>query len=107
MSNFTNEKVWYKKNKESNSERAEFITQKGHNTAIIEKKGNSVLARADKIGPQGEYEKQNKEEISTMVTAQCGIDLDLPKKEIRERDKESKAILKMRQLQEVQDLFRS
>ena len=38
---FTNEKVWYKKNKESNPERAEFIMQKSHNTAIIdiEKRG--------------------------------------------------------------------
>ena len=27
-------KVWYKKNKESNPERAEFIMQKGYNTAI-------------------------------------------------------------------------
>ena len=33
----TNEKVWYKKNKESNPERAEFIMQKGYNTAIINK----------------------------------------------------------------------
>ena len=35
MSYSTNEKVWYKKNKESNPERAEFIMQTGHNTAII------------------------------------------------------------------------
>ena len=31
----TNEKVWYKKDKESNPERVEFIMQKGHNTDII------------------------------------------------------------------------
>ena len=37
MSYSTNEKMWYKKNKESNPERAEFM-QKGHNTAIINKK---------------------------------------------------------------------
>ena len=60
-----NEKVWCKKNKESNSERAEFIMQKGHNTAIINReKKNSVLALADRIKPQGEYEEQNEEEIS-------------------------------------------
>ena len=33
---------------------------KGHNTAIINReKGNSVLAHADQIRPQGEYEEQN------------------------------------------------
>ena len=65
MSYFTNEKVWYKKNKESNPERIEFIMQKGHNTAIINReKGNSILAHADQIRPQGEYEEQNEEEIS-------------------------------------------
>ena len=56
----TNEKMWYKKNKESNPEWAEFIMQKGHNTAIINReKGNSILAHADQIRPQGEYEEQN------------------------------------------------
>ena len=35
MSYSTNERVWYKKNKESNRERAAFIMQKGHKTAII------------------------------------------------------------------------
>ena len=57
MSYSTNENVWYKKNKESNSEREEFITQKGHNTVIINReKGNSILAHADQIRSQGEYE---------------------------------------------------
>ena len=61
-----NEKMWYKKNKESNPERTEFIMQKGHNTAImIREKGNSILAHANQISPQGEYEEQN-EEISTI-----------------------------------------
>ena len=47
MSYSTNEKGWYKKNKESNPERAEFIMQKGNNTAIINReKGNSILAHA-------------------------------------------------------------
>ena len=42
MSYSTNEKVWYKKNKESNPERAEFIMQKGHNTAIINREKGTV-----------------------------------------------------------------
>ena len=42
---------------------AEFIMQKGHNTAMINrKKGNSILVHADQIRPQGEYEEQNEEE---------------------------------------------
>ena len=53
-----NEKVWYKKNKESNLERTEFIMQKVHNTAIMNReKGNSILVHADQIRPQGEYEE--------------------------------------------------
>ena len=41
--------------------------QKGHNTAIINReKGNSILAHADQIRPQGEYEEQIEEEISTI-----------------------------------------
>ena len=41
--------------------------QKGDNTAIITReKGNSILANADKIRLQGEYEEQNEEEISTI-----------------------------------------
>ena len=52
MSYFTNEKMWYKKNKESNPERVEFVKQKGHNTAIINReKGNGVLAYSDQIRP--------------------------------------------------------
>ena len=59
----TNEKLWNKKNKESNPERAKFIMQKDHNTAIINReKGNSLLAQADQIRPQDEYEEQDKEE---------------------------------------------
>ena len=59
--------MWYKNNKESNPERAEFIMQKDHNPAIINReKGNSILAHADQIRPQGEYEEQNEEEISTI-----------------------------------------
>ena len=56
--------MWYK-NKESNLERAEFIMRRSHNTAQINrKKGNSILAHADQIRSQGEYEDQNNEEIS-------------------------------------------
>ena len=41
--------------------------QKGHNTAIINReKGNSILAHADQIRPQSEYEEPNEEEISTI-----------------------------------------
>ena len=67
MSYSTNEKVWYIKNKKSNPERIEFITQKGHHTVLINReKGNSILTHADQIRPQGEYEEQNEEEISTI-----------------------------------------
>ena len=60
MSYSTNEKVWYQKNKESNPEKAEFIMQKGHNTALINReKENSVLAL-------GEQEEQNDERIATI-----------------------------------------
>ena len=62
MSYSSNEKVWYKKNKESNPEKAEFIIQKGHNTALINReKGNSVLAHTNQIRTQNEYEEQNEE----------------------------------------------
>ena len=41
--------------------------QKGHNTAIINsEKENSILAHADQIRTQGEYEEQNEEEISAI-----------------------------------------
>ena len=69
MSYSTNEKIWYKKNKESNPERIEFIMQKGHNAAIINReKGNSLLAHTDQTRPQGEYEEQNEEEISMILS---------------------------------------
>ena len=62
-----NETMWYKNNKESNPKRAEFIMQKWHNTSITNRvKRNSILAFADQIRPQGEYEDQNEEEISTV-----------------------------------------
>ena len=55
------------KNKESYPERAEFIMQKRHNTAIINReKGNSILANADQILSQGKYEQPNDEEIYTV-----------------------------------------
>ena len=41
--------------------------QKGHNTAIINReKGNRILVHEDQNGPEGEYEEQNEEEISTI-----------------------------------------
>ena len=41
--------------------------QKGENTAVRNKeKGNSILAHADQIRPQGEYEKAKEGEISTI-----------------------------------------
>ena len=47
--------VVQKRNKESNRERAEFIIQKGHNTAIINtERGNSVLAHANQIRSPGQ-----------------------------------------------------
>ena len=67
MSYSTNEKMWYKKNKESNLEKTEFIMQKGHNTVLINGENeNRVFAHADQIRPQGKYEEQNEEEISTI-----------------------------------------
>ena len=57
--------MWYQKNKEPNPERAEFIMQKRYNTVIINREnGNIILAHADPIRPQGEYEEQNEEEIT-------------------------------------------
>ena len=38
MSFATEEKVWYKRNKEAEPERAKFILEKEQNTAILEKK---------------------------------------------------------------------
>ena len=40
MSFTTEEKVRYKRNKEVEPERAKLILQKGHNTAVLEKKGS-------------------------------------------------------------------
>ena len=53
--------------KEANPEMAEFIMQIGHIPAIINReKENGILAHADQIRPQGEYEEQTEEEISTV-----------------------------------------
>ena len=59
-------KKWYKKNKESNLERAEFIIQKGHNTVII-KKGEQYISPSRSNKAPGKYEEQN-EDISTIPT---------------------------------------
>ena len=42
--------MWYKI-KESNPERTEFIMQKGHNTAIINREKRNILTHADQIRP--------------------------------------------------------
>ena len=58
MSYSTNNKEWYKRNKESNQERAEYIMQKDHHTVMINReKRNSILAHADEIRPRSEYEE--------------------------------------------------
>ena len=41
----------------------------------------------------------------TLITAQCGTDLDLPEKEIWKRDKENKVIPKMKESLKIQDLL--
>ena len=49
-------------------------------------------------------QKKKKKKKMTLIPAQCRTDLDLPEKEIWERDKESKVILKMKQsLEEAKD----
>ena len=49
MSSSTNESVWYKKDKNSNSEKVNFVVQKGHNIAILMKNGQNILAHADQF----------------------------------------------------------
>ena len=56
MSYSTNEKVWYKKNKESNPETAEFVMQKGHNTVIINRKGEQYVSSCTSNKAPDEYE---------------------------------------------------
>ena len=47
MSFSTKENIWYRKDKKSNPEKTKFLLQKGHNTAILEKKRQYVMAQAD------------------------------------------------------------
>ena len=78
MSYSTNEKMWYNKKKESDPERAEFIMQKCQNTALINRENeNSVLNHANRIRPQGEYEEENEEEISTIPSVNDLLDQPL------------------------------
>ena len=49
MSFSTNQKMWYKKNKDANTEKAYFIMQKGNNTALITTEDRTMLAHADQI----------------------------------------------------------
>ena len=44
MSFATEEKVWYKRNKEAEPERAKFILRKGQNMAVLEKKGAANIS---------------------------------------------------------------
>ena len=68
MSCSTNEKMWYKKKKESNPEKAKFMMQKGHNTAIINReKGNSILER-NTGERQGEESNPGNETIAQRST---------------------------------------
>lgn len=55
MPYFINQKLWYKKNRDTALERANSIIKKGHNTALIFKKGNNVLAHAYQIRSRQEY----------------------------------------------------
>ena len=56
MSFATEEKVWYKRNKEAEPERAKFILQKGQNTAIQVKKGQPILVHTDQFRARFEPE---------------------------------------------------
>ena len=74
MSFATNEKMWYKRNKDSRPEIVRFLMQKGQNTAIVDKEnGNSVLAHADQIRPWGEFEDQD-EEMTTVPSVNDLLD---------------------------------
>ena len=68
MSFATEEKVWYKRNKEAEPESAKFILQKGQNTAVLEKKGQPTLAHADQFRARFEpedFEKPKEEHKET------------------------------------------
>ena len=64
MSFATEKKVWYKRNKEAEPERPKFILLKGQNTAVLEKKGQSILTHADQFRARFESEdvEMSKEE---------------------------------------------
>ena len=67
MSYFKNEKIWYKNKQRIKFRKDRIYHAKGQNTAIINREmENSILAHADQIRLQGEYEGQNEEEISTI-----------------------------------------
>ena len=73
MSFATEEKVWYKRNKEVEPEKAKFIQEIGQNTAVLEKKGQPILADQfrtrfepeDVEIPEEEHEKTEEEENET------------------------------------------
>ena len=49
MSFATEEKFWYKRNKEAEPERSKAILQKEQNTAVLEKKGQPILTHTDQF----------------------------------------------------------
>ena len=77
MSFVTEEKVWYKRNKEAEPERAKFILQKGQNTTVLEiKRGGErqqILAHADQFRARFEAE-----------------DVEIPEEEHEETEEEIK-----------------
>ena len=96
MSFSTKESVWYKKHKGSDPERAKFLFQKGHNTAILEKNGQHLLAHADQfrtsmepddIEMKGE-EEDNKEETQER-DSETEQSMDISDQEPQETDEES------------------
>ena len=75
MSFATEEKVWYRRNKEAEPERGKFILQKGQNTAVLEKKRQPILAHAGQFRvrfetedvemPEEKHEETEEEENET------------------------------------------
>ena len=70
MSFSTNQRMWYKTNKDASTEKVFFIMQKGNNTALVATEQRTMLAHADQIREREEEEgdmdqDQNDEEIVT------------------------------------------
>lgn len=41
--------------------------QRGNNMAIIAKNGNSIVAHAEQISPQGDYDEEKEEDLSVGI----------------------------------------